>query len=93
MFDAAFGKNAQVLEWIDPIPANTPVWFSNSSINQVLCANEVGKLDLSIHPPEVVPTGTYSGYVQINAEWAPGVCANDIAAGIFAEVSPTPDSE
>ena len=93
VFDAAFGKNAQVLEWIDPIPANTPVWFSNSSINQVLCANEVGKLDLSIHPPEVVPTGTYSGYVQINAEWAPGVCANDIAAGIFAEVSPTPDSE
>jgi hypothetical protein len=78
-FDAAFGKSAQVLEWIDPIPADTEVWFNNESINQVLCANQVGKLDLSVHPPSVVPSGTYSGTIIVLAEHAGGVCPNDFA--------------
>jgi hypothetical protein len=84
-FDAAFGKSASVLQWIDPISANTDIWFNNSSINQVLCANQIGKLDLSIHPPAGLPNGQYAGVVTVLANWAPGVCPNDIAAGILEE--------
>lgn len=76
VFDAAFGKNAGVLEWIDPIDAETDRWFNNTSLNQVLCANEVGKLDLSIHPPSVIPAGAYAGTVTVLAQWAPGLCHN-----------------
>jgi hypothetical protein len=36
----------------------------NSNGHQVLCANEMGKLDLSIHPGNI-PTGTYAGQVDI----------------------------
>jgi hypothetical protein len=36
----------------------------NSNGHQVLCANEMGKLDLSIHPGNI-PTGSYSGQVDI----------------------------
>ena len=80
-FDAAFGKTASVLEWIDPIAAGDEAWFSNSSINQVLCNNEVGKLDLSVHPPAGLPNGQYEGSLTVLADWAPGVCPNDLAAG------------
>jgi hypothetical protein len=32
---------------------------------QVLCANEIGKLDLSIHPRDGLPNGTYAGTVTV----------------------------
>jgi hypothetical protein len=76
-FDAAFGKSASVLEWIDPIDAGVLVWFSGDNINQVLCANEVGKLDLSVHPPPALPNGDYRGQVVIYAQLAPGICPGE----------------
>ena len=84
VFDAAFGKSASVLEWIDPIPAEQNTWFNNESLNQVLCANEVGKLDLSIHPPEVIPSGSYAGTVTVLANWAPGLCHNGYDGNVSA---------
>jgi hypothetical protein len=87
-FDAAFGKTASTLQWIDPIAANTESWFHNWNINQVLCNNEVGKLDLSIHPPAGLPNGNYQGSVTVLAAHAPGVCPNDLAAG--QEPAPAP---
>jgi hypothetical protein len=44
---------------------------------QILCSNQVGKLDLSIHPPESVPTGVYSGNVQIVARDVHSICWTD----------------
>jgi hypothetical protein len=44
---------------------------------QVLCSNQVGKLDLSIHPPESVPIGTYVGEVEVIARDVHGVCWTD----------------
>ena len=96
-FDAAFGLNFDVLEWIDPIWAegiwddtdqvpnggnpndvgqlySGQAWFNDTSLNQVLCANEVGKLDLSIHTPAGIPNGQYVGTVTILGQWAPAVC-------------------
>lgn len=90
VFDAAFGKSAGVLEWIDPIPADTPTWFNNTSINQVLCSNDTGKLDLSIHPPDQVPGGSYAGSVMVLAQHAQGVCPNDLAQGDPPAEQPTP---
>jgi len=68
----------------DPyIPANTDAYMSTLDDNAdfgkfgpvsshyVLCANELGKLDLSIHPDFGLPAGTYTGTVNItgyNAE-------------------------
>jgi hypothetical protein len=73
-FDAAFGKSASVLQWIDPISANVETWFADDSLNQVLCANEVGKLDLSVHPPAGLPNGTYVGTVTVLAAHVPLIC-------------------
>jgi hypothetical protein len=84
-FDAAFGKSASVLEWIGQTPpyiqAGEVAWFNNNSINQVLCNNEVGKLDLSVHPPPGLPNGQYLGNVTVLAALAPGVCPNDVGPG------------
>jgi hypothetical protein len=73
-FDAAFGKSASVLQWIDPISAGVETWFADDSLNQVLCANEVGKLDLSVHPPAGLPNGTYVGSVTVLAAHVPLIC-------------------
>jgi hypothetical protein len=73
LFDACFGRSPSTLECIDPIPASTVVSFSTSR-DQVLCSNEYGKLDLSIHPPAILPGDTYSGTVDVMAFAAPGVC-------------------
>ncbi len=95
VFDAAFGKSASSLQWIDPIfaeglnsdPFNPDVyqsgtaWFNSTSLDQVLCANEVGKLDLSLHPPSVVPGGQYAGVITVLANWAPGLCHNGLDIG------------
>ncbi|MEZ5176404.1 MAG: hypothetical protein R2823_09400 [Acidimicrobiia bacterium] len=59
-FDGAFGINPDFLEYRDPIVAGQEAHFGREYY-QVLCANEVGKLDLSIHPPVGLPGGHYSG--------------------------------
>ena len=57
---------------IDAIMASTTVGFGpnqgtanadrwHGDFDQVLCANDVGKLDLSIHPYSNLPSGTYTG--------------------------------
>jgi hypothetical protein len=75
LFDAKFGKSPTTLQTIDPIPAGTPVEFDNNP-ERVLCSNEIGKLDLSIHPPDTLPAGTYVGMVHVLARSEP-ICATD----------------
>lgn len=81
LFDAAFGRAPSTLVHLDPIPASTVAWFDDdpatnptfplSGAEQLLCSNEYGKLDLSVHPPSTLPSGTYAGSVQILAKAAP----------------------
>lgn len=59
-FDAKFGCDPAHLKNIPVIKANEWVDFGTGSY-QVLCANELGKLDLSVHPPSVLPADNYSG--------------------------------
>ncbi|NOX31288.1 MAG: hypothetical protein GXP35_14750 [Actinobacteria bacterium] len=66
MFDAAFGTNPSYLVGFPELPAYQEGQFGNGYY-QVLCANEVGKLDLSIHPPGWLPAGLYSGSIWLYA--------------------------
>jgi hypothetical protein len=72
-FDACFGKSPSTLECIDPIPASSVASFSTNP-DQVLCSNEMGKLDLSLHPPAILPADIYTGNIDVMAFAAPGVC-------------------
>ena len=78
VFDAMFAINPDFLYGFD-IPAYQPMNFGNA-YHQVLCANETGKLDLSIHPPLGLPAGHYVGDLLL---WGMGVggegspCLND----------------
>ncbi len=72
-FDAKFGRSAATLVTRDPIPANQWVDFGSGAA-QVLCANELGKLDLSIHPPGTLPGDTYTGSFDIAGFSVPGEC-------------------
>jgi urease beta subunit len=74
-FDACFGKSPATIQCIDPIPASTTVWFDDDP-QRVLCSNEVGKLDLSIHPPSTLPNGTYAGTVDVYAK-SVKICPTD----------------
>jgi hypothetical protein len=76
-FDACFGRSPATIQCIDPIPASTVQWFDDSR-DRVLCSNEVGKLDLSIHPPITLPNGIYAGTVDIYARSVP-ICPTDMA--------------
>jgi hypothetical protein len=86
VFDACFGDEATTagLQCFDPIAADTDVWFGSvetpdSTPHQVLCSNEVGKLDLSIHPASTLPSGTYAGDMDVMARSAPApqTCETD----------------
>jgi hypothetical protein len=63
-FDAKFGRSPSTLQSIDPIAAGTAVEF-DANPARVLCANEVGKLDLSIHPPSPLVPDTYTGKLDV----------------------------
>ena len=79
-FDAMFGIDSNHLEVINPIfAADTPdpllagqlppggiYWFSPAD-TQTVCANEVFKLDFSIHPGAGLPADSYSGAAVIYA--------------------------
>ncbi len=80
-FDGCFGRSAGTILCIDPILPGVPTVFGNAPA-QVLCANEVGKLDLSIHPPGVLPTDTYSGTVLIIGFAVSGQCAGSVHIGL-----------
>jgi hypothetical protein len=75
-FDACFGRSPSTLQCIDPIPASVPTNF-DSARDRVLCSNEIGKLDLSIHPPITLPAGTYAGTVDVIARAVRGICPTD----------------
>jgi len=49
------GCTVELFNFAGPSPAR----------DQVLCANEVGKIDLSIHPQSGLPTGNYIGTVTV----------------------------
>lgn len=68
-FDGKFGISPDKLRGIDPIFVDKKVSFGDGDY-QTLCANETGKLDLSIHPPSGLPAGTYVGSLTLYAGWA-----------------------
>ena len=77
-FDASFGKTPQTLQHIgddpnNPIVASTDVFFDDNPA-RILCSNEMGKLDLSIHPPSVLPADVYTGVVHVTGYDASHVC-------------------
>lgn len=88
-FDACFGKDALHLQCIgrdpDPpappqpwnyIPAGAVTPFDNDP-NRVLCSDQDGKLDLSIHPPYGLPADTYLGTLTVIGRLVPDVCEVD----------------
>lgn len=87
-FDACFGRTPDIslLKCIDPIvnqpgqtspPAgsevDTQVDFGTAS-QQVLCANDLGKLDPSVHPQAGLPADTYTGTATLVGYAVPGEC-------------------
>ncbi len=90
-FDVSFGRSPATLQHIDPIfVAINPgppvvelpgdhtdrVDFDNTR-PRVLCSDEMGKLDFSVHPPNTLPSGTYAGGVDIFFQAVRGICATD----------------
>jgi hypothetical protein len=73
VFNAKFGRSPSTLLTKDPIAANTEVSFGTAPA-QVLCANELGKLDLSLHPPANLPADTYEGEIKLTGFRVPGEC-------------------
>jgi len=76
-FDGCFGRSASTLRCVDPIVASTPADFGTGT-DQVLCANEIGKLDLSIHPPFNLPGDTYRGTLDVMGFGVPGLCKGNV---------------
>jgi hypothetical protein len=82
-FDACFGRSPSTIQCLgedpsDPIHADpmATAMFDDDPA-RVLCANEVGKLDLSIHPPNTIPLGEYDGRVEVIARMVHNVCTTD----------------
>lgn len=81
-FDAKFNKNPSAgPESIDVTAPDTPPyhaegWFGTAP-DQVLCANQVGKLDLSVHVPAGQEFGQYRGRLVVLGNSARAVCPND----------------
>lgn len=75
-FDVAFGRSAAALQWIDPVLASTVVKFDETR-ERVLCSNELGKMDFSIHPPSTLPTGIYKGTVNLTFYPVHRICSTD----------------
>lgn len=91
-FDAKFGRSPSSLNVCDPLAANTTYDLSvvgcsaaGTPLNRyVLCADELGKLDLSIHPVQAsggtLPNDTYKGTVTLTGSLVPGepnICYGD----------------
>jgi hypothetical protein len=64
VFDAKYGRSPATLFTVDPIAANTETDLVNGP-DQILCANELGKLDLSVHPGFGLPSDSYEGEVYL----------------------------
>lgn len=96
-FDGCFGRTPSTIECQDPAPAtpctslvgldsdpncNNKIFTFGTARDQTLCANEVGKLDLSIHPVSGLPAGNYQGSLTVTgiAQIAPAYCGENGAA-------------
>jgi hypothetical protein len=86
-FDVSFGRSPAVLQHIDPIFANETVDFDNER-DRVLCADELGKIDFSIHPPNTLPEDVYAGDVDITFLQVRRVCPAD-QEHLVPELPPT----
>ncbi|MFW6174821.1 MAG: hypothetical protein ACOC5K_03505 [Chloroflexota bacterium] len=75
-FDAKYGRAPSILKSLDPIMAGDVADFGTEP-GQVLCANELGKLDVSIHPPRVLPADSYHGQLTVTGYHVEGECAGD----------------
>jgi hypothetical protein len=79
-FDGCFGRSPSTIQCIDPAPAGACTSLSGGDLDpncnnksftfdtnreRTLCANEVGKLDLSIHPVLGLPAGVYQGQLFV----------------------------
>ncbi|MFB3077336.1 MAG: hypothetical protein ACE1Y4_04945, partial [Lysobacterales bacterium] len=76
VFGACFGNDPLSIQCIDPVQASQEAHFDDAA-ERVLCVNQVGSLDLSIHPSETIPAGPYAGQVTILARSVHGVCPTD----------------
>jgi hypothetical protein len=89
-FDACFGRDGGAAECLDGVTAGTVVSFGNDR-EHVLCAGEVGHLQLAIHPPAKLQAGRYQGSLRVITRPAPDVCAAPgSAAGSPAAAAPSP---
>ena len=76
-FDAGFGISPANLYWYpevfsgdEPGELGDKYWFPHDYW-RTLCANETGKLDLSVHPPETLPNGEYAGKLVVYGKGFP----------------------
>jgi hypothetical protein len=88
-FDVSFGRSPATLQHIDPLFAGETVNFDNNR-NRVLCADELGKIDFSIHPPSTLPGDVYQGGVEITFLAVRDVCAADQEDILPVPPTPTP---
>jgi len=74
----------------DPIAASIPTTLGGGGIGTTLCANRLGKLDLSIHPQSGIAPGNYVGNIAIVAV-ANAICLTDAGHSDTTTVSGTTD--
>lgn len=80
-FGASFGRSSSTPAMLSPVSAGATVWFddatstnpgeSTAGSNQLLCADDQGRLDVSIDPAQGLPVGIYDGTLSILAKAAP----------------------
>ena len=75
-FHSCFGRSAFALQCIDPIAAGALASFDTAPA-RTLCANEIGKLDLAVHPPGIVPADVYRGAVTLIGYHIANRCAGN----------------
>lgn len=70
-FDGAFGLDPSTLQKYATIGTGVNKWFQSTD-NQLVCSDQIGKLDLSVHPPTTLPQGQYDGSLLVLAKSAGG---------------------
>lgn len=76
-FDAKFGRSAATLQTLDPIIAGQPAsGVFDTDRERTLCSNELGKLDVSLHPDSFVSPGHYEGDMFVIGRSQP-ICPTD----------------
>jgi hypothetical protein len=80
-FDACFGTSYTSLFCVDPITSAdeiVPLYPDGTTdTTNILCSNDTGKIDFSIHPPATLPSGAYEGDVTIWGQDVP-ICPTNM---------------